>query len=288
MDAALDGGIVTVTPVVVAPNPIGPLGPLNASSVPPPTKRTKGVFGAFTFGADASVPAEEAESVCYHVQLCGMPGKFDPVKAEALGVPRGKMRGQLVRGEDVTIGRWTRRQVIDVVGEAQRGARFIVVDCPTAAHLRELSDSQSSAGAALAKLAEGDGTPRVPRRSVISPASCTSPPRTSRRAKSTDDGWRRARRLRIHRDRKSSGPAVATPARESAGDEGRAGVSIGGESQRQAPPRGPDVLPRAREGRARRTSRRRRLPSKRRRSEPDGNKQPQGQTTPSPRTFSRG
>ena len=156
---ALDDGIVTVTPVVVAPNPIGPLGPLNASSVPPPAKRTKGVFGAFTFGADASVPAEEAESVCYHVQLCGMPGKFDPVKAEALGVPRGKMRGQLVRGEDVTLDDGRVVKSSDVVGEAQRGARFIVVDCPTTTHLRELSDSKSSAGAALAKLAEGDGTP---------------------------------------------------------------------------------------------------------------------------------
>lgn len=156
---ALDDGIVTVTPVVVAPNPIGPLGPLNASSVPPPAKRARGTFGAFTFGADASVPAEEAESVCYHVQLCGMPGKFDPVKAEALGVPRGKMRGQLVRGEDVTLDDGRVVKSSDVVGEAQRGARFIVVDCPTAAHLRELSDSQSSAGAALAKLAEGDGTP---------------------------------------------------------------------------------------------------------------------------------
>lgn len=156
---ALDDGVVTVTPVVVAPNPIGPLGPLNASSVPPPAKRAKGTFGAFTFGADASVPAEEAESACYHVQLCGMPGKFDPVKAEALGVPRGKMRGQLVRGEDVTLDDGRVVKSSDVVGEAQRGARFIVVDCPTSAHLRELSDSKSPAGAALAKLAEGDGTP---------------------------------------------------------------------------------------------------------------------------------
>lgn len=84
---ALDDGIVTVTPVVVDPNPRGPLGPLNtlgkdstastdksSGDSPRPAKRAKGTFGAFTFGANASIPAEEAESVCYHVQLCGMPG----------------------------------------------------------------------------------------------------------------------------------------------------------------------------------------------------------------------
>jgi hypothetical protein len=85
----LDDGIVTVTPVVVDPNPRGPLGPLNTSGKdstasidkssgdsPRPAKRAKGTFGAFTFGANASIPAEEAESVCYHVQLCGMPGEL--------------------------------------------------------------------------------------------------------------------------------------------------------------------------------------------------------------------
>ena len=86
-------------------------------------------------------------------------GKFDPNKAETLGVPRGKMRGQLVRGEDVTLPDGRVIKSSDVVGETQKGARFIVVDCPTSAHLNELTNPNSKASVALTKLAEGDGTP---------------------------------------------------------------------------------------------------------------------------------
>ena len=86
-------------------------------------------------------------------------GKFDPNKAETLGVPRGKMRGQLVRGEDVTLPDGRVIKSSDVVGETQKGARFIVIDCPTSAHLNELTNPNSKASVALTKLAEGDGTP---------------------------------------------------------------------------------------------------------------------------------
>ena len=69
------------------------------------------------------------------------------------------MRGQLVRGEDVTLPDGRVIKSSDVVGETQKGARFIVIDCPTSAHLNELTNPNSKASVALTKLAEGDGTP---------------------------------------------------------------------------------------------------------------------------------
>ena len=50
-----------------------------------------------------AVPADLAESVCYGIQLAGLPGKFDPAKATELGVPFGPIRGKLVRGENITL-----------------------------------------------------------------------------------------------------------------------------------------------------------------------------------------
>jgi ribonuclease Z len=69
-------------------------------------------------------------------------GKFDPNKAETLGVPRGKMRGQLVRGEDVTLADGRVIKSSDVVGETQKGARFIVIDCPTPGALERADKSK--------------------------------------------------------------------------------------------------------------------------------------------------
>ena len=72
--------------------------------------------------------AADAESVCYHGRLAAMPGKFDASKADALGVPRGAVRGALVRGEDVVLpdGRTIRSE--DVVARRRAGFRFAVVD----------------------------------------------------------------------------------------------------------------------------------------------------------------
>ena len=42
-------------------------------------------------------------SVCYVVQFPDLPGKFDVKKAEELKVPKGPMRGKLVRGETIVL-----------------------------------------------------------------------------------------------------------------------------------------------------------------------------------------
>ena len=105
-----------------------------------PVNRKNTVFSAYA--ADAA----DAESVCYHGQLAAMPGKFDASKADALGVPRGAVRGALVRGEDVVLpdGRTIRSE--DVVARRRAGFRFAVVDVPTLAHLEALADPTSDAG----------------------------------------------------------------------------------------------------------------------------------------------
>jgi ribonuclease Z len=112
--------------------------PKRARTDEPSRKNT--VFSAYA--ADAA----DAESVCYHGQLAAMPGKFDASKADALGVPRGAVRGALVRGEDVVLpdGRTIRSE--DVVARRRAGFRFAVVDVPTIAHLEALADPTSDAG----------------------------------------------------------------------------------------------------------------------------------------------
>ena len=48
-------------------------------------------------------PVDLEPVVSYDVQLASPPGKFDVKKADALGVPKGKERGLLVRGESIDI-----------------------------------------------------------------------------------------------------------------------------------------------------------------------------------------
>ena len=113
--------------------------PLKRARTDEPSRKNT-VFSAYA--ADAA----DAESVCYHGQLAAMPGKFDASKADALGVPRGAVRGALVRGEDVVLpdGRTIRSE--DVVARRRAGFRFAVVDVPTLAHLEALADPTSDAG----------------------------------------------------------------------------------------------------------------------------------------------
>ena len=88
--------------------------PLKRARTDEPSRKNT-VFSAY------AVDAADAESVCYHGRLAAMPGKFDASKADALGVPRGAVRGALVRGEDVVLpdGRTIRSE--DVVARRRAG-----------------------------------------------------------------------------------------------------------------------------------------------------------------------
>lgn len=150
----VDDDCVRLTPIVVRPKinedggnkKTGPLGSLD-----PPAKRAKTGEEAVvekkpsTVFSALSVPSNLAESVCYHGQLAGMPGKFDAAKADAINVPRGALRGQLVRGEDVTLPDGRLIKSSDVVAPSRKGFRFFVVDLPTMEHLREVMDCKSAA-----------------------------------------------------------------------------------------------------------------------------------------------
>ena len=105
-------------------------------------KRLRLEGGEYVRGAAReAAAAADGESVCYLAVLADVPGKFDVAKAEALGVPRGPMRGQLCQGNSVVVGGVT-VEASDVCSPPTPGPALIILDLPTQAHL----------DAALAKL----------------------------------------------------------------------------------------------------------------------------------------
>ena len=83
--------------------------------------------------------ANSAKASCvYYVKLNDTPGKFDPVKATALGIPNGPARAKLVRGESVTLEDGKTVHPHECVGPSRLGARVMIVDCPTQGHVVEL------------------------------------------------------------------------------------------------------------------------------------------------------
>ncbi|RKP37384.1 beta-lactamase-like protein [Dimargaris cristalligena] len=67
-----------------------------------------------------------------------VPGKFDVKAAEALGVPKGRLRGQLVRGETIVLPDGTVISPDQCVHPGRPGAVFIVCDCPSVAYIDSL------------------------------------------------------------------------------------------------------------------------------------------------------
>ena len=165
---ALADDVVTVTPVVVVPAGRTPTGPLGANPLEgrpsnvdadddvgsPAAKRPRTIRAGASSASAFALRPSEAESVCYGVQLRGMPGKFDAAAATRLGVPTGKIRSRLVRGEDVTLDDGRVIRSADVVSPARLGLRFIILDVPTRAHFDAIRDPTSAAATALAALAD--------------------------------------------------------------------------------------------------------------------------------------
>ena len=196
---ALADDVVTVTPVVLVPagrKPTGPLGanPLEAigveagvdageggifspgSETSPAAKRPRTVRAGASSASAFALRPSEAESVCYGVQLRGMPGKFDADAATRLGVPTGKIRGRLVRGEDVTLDDGRVIRSADVVSPARLGLRFIILDVPTRAHFDAIRDPTSAAATALASLADAPDAGDVAAVIHLAPAALATDP----------------------------------------------------------------------------------------------------------------
>jgi len=167
-EPALADDVVTVTPVVVVPAGRTPTGPLGANPLEgrpsnvdadddvgsPAAKRPRTIRAGASSASAFALRPSEAESVCYGVQLRGMPGKFDAAAATRLGVPTGKIRSRLVRGEDVTLDDGRVIRSADVVSPARLGLRFIILDVPTRTHFDAIRDPTSAAATALAALAD--------------------------------------------------------------------------------------------------------------------------------------
>ncbi|EEY60856.1 zinc phosphodiesterase ELAC protein 2, putative [Phytophthora infestans T30-4] len=91
-------------------------------------------------------PTSEGEeshvSVSYVVETRLQRGKFLVEKALALGVPKGKLFGQLHQGKDVTLSDGKVVKSSDCVLPSVPAAACVVVSCPTLAHVDALVSSQ--------------------------------------------------------------------------------------------------------------------------------------------------
>jgi ribonuclease Z len=74
-------------------------------------------------------------SVCYLFVLADVPGKFDNDRAEALGVPRGAVRGQLCRGQAIVLESGVTITPEQVCSPPTPGPAVLIVDCPSEAHV---------------------------------------------------------------------------------------------------------------------------------------------------------
>ena len=79
-----------------------------------------------------------SSSVVYLCELADIPGKFDPSKAKALGLPSGPLYAKLVQGNSVMTPEGREVKPADVVGPAYAGPLFIIIDCPNEHTLAQL------------------------------------------------------------------------------------------------------------------------------------------------------
>eukprot|EP00727_Mastigamoeba_balamuthi_P011500 m51a1_g6973 hypothetical protein (779) ;mRNA; r:106959-109657 len=68
----------------------------------------------------------------------GAPGKFDVARAEQLGVPKGPLRGRLVKGESVALPGGAVVRPSDCLGAAEPGPIFLLAHCETLADVAAL------------------------------------------------------------------------------------------------------------------------------------------------------
>lgn len=154
---------VSITPVIIRPGSLG-----NSTPGEEPTaKRQKTSENGRSPGANASAGTEnnattapaaaggemdvpstaiESAAACYICELPDIPGKFLPQKAASLGVPRGPLYGELVKGKEVTgaSGKIVRPE--DVMEPSTPGPLVLIVDCPSEAFISGLVDTQNGVG----------------------------------------------------------------------------------------------------------------------------------------------
>lgn len=80
-------------------------------------------------------------ALCYILQGHDLIGKFDNKKAKELGVPNGSIRGNLMKGEEITLndGRIIKPQ--DVIGPPQPGKIILILHLPSKHYIKSLANS---------------------------------------------------------------------------------------------------------------------------------------------------
>jgi ribonuclease Z len=104
---------------------------LRGNQPPMPLRMNELRPGVFFEAADftlSAIPVSHRGPDCFGYVFEGKPHRpFLAEKADALGVPFGPQRGELVAGKAVTLASGQQIQPEDVLGEPQRGAKLVVI-----------------------------------------------------------------------------------------------------------------------------------------------------------------
>lgn len=84
-----------------------------------------------------------SKSLCYICRLHDVVGKFNPVKAATLGVPKGPDYGTLKKGIPVTLAGGTVIQPSSVVSPSTPGPLVLIVACPSVNHIPGVTSNSS-------------------------------------------------------------------------------------------------------------------------------------------------
>lgn len=148
---------VSITPVIIRPQAAGQGTPgeeptakrqkTSENGCTSPAANTE-TTAAAPFGGEMDIASTAIESAaaCYICELPDIPGKFLPQKAASLGVPRGPLYGELVKGKEVTGASGKLIRPEDVMEPSTPGPLVLVVDCPSDAFIAGLVDTQNGVG----------------------------------------------------------------------------------------------------------------------------------------------
>lgn len=82
--------------------------------------------------------SNRCSSLCLTVESLPVPGKFDALKAKALGVPFGPLNGRLSRGEKIVLGDGRTIFPSDCISPATPGSIFLIIDVLTHGQMDDL------------------------------------------------------------------------------------------------------------------------------------------------------
>ncbi|GJD08662.1 Zinc phosphodiesterase ELAC protein 2 [Galdieria sulphuraria] len=79
--------------------------------------------------------------LCYVITMKDIPGKFDPLAAKALNVPKGPLFGRLSKGETITLSDGKKIMPSQVVSEPFPGPCIAIIFCPDIHYISSVTSS---------------------------------------------------------------------------------------------------------------------------------------------------